>query len=722
MTKKLALYVCLGLLCVGAFALMVRATSTGSTTQQGRVTFVTKTPVATASTETPSRVQVPQSAPTYEEGGQPQRLEQGLPTPIHSLRAGTNSLDDNNGTWFNWSGSLAIPDNGCPTLVTAPINVSGMGAVLDVEVKIVNLTHTWDSDLNIYLRGPNNVQTALCLRRGGSGDNFINTVFDDHASTPIANGTPPFTGSFIPDSPLNPAFVGINANGTWQLEICDAAPADSGRLFQWRIQLLAPPCEPPPINDHCHDVTPVALPATFTGTTDCATPDVGECPNFGFWSNVWIAFNVTETCNLVLDYCTSPSPYGNAWLNLAYGCPCTGNSPAGTYDFSTCADGHLTIRWSGVAPGTYYYPVMWDITNGSYGPYVIHVRCVPCLPEPVNDQCYNVTPVTLPAVFVGDNHCSTHDCDLPGMQAGEGQTWHAFTLDHVCDVEVNYCATNSGWNRVYIVLVLECPCDGLIYCDSFGWACPNGNARMFYNRLPVGTYYVPVLRDESVGASGPYEVNAFCRCHLDAEILAPGSYAGTTCGALDDCNAREGEDQMIAFQIPTTGQWNFTLCGSPWWDSYIYLMNACCSTILAADDDGCTGYAGHSAIWCRYLTAGTYFLDIEPFAPGYCGPFTLTVSQILDRPDSLVIQLNPALVRTELRFFSPAPGYYQVWSTVNTNAEYPTSFTLNETLYCPLRGQNSWTDPDALVNYKRYVVVHSCPQQTSYEGVKTFGK
>lgn len=152
-----------GIVVIGAFALIGRAISVDSKTQEGLVTTVSKTPVVKANTGTPSGVQVAQSAPTLEESGQPQRLEQGLPTAIHSPRAGANSLDDNNSTWFNWSGSLAIPDNGCPTLVTAPIWVSGMGTVLDVEVEIVNLTHTWDGDLEIYLRGPNNVQTALCF-------------------------------------------------------------------------------------------------------------------------------------------------------------------------------------------------------------------------------------------------------------------------------------------------------------------------------------------------------------------------------------------------------------------------------------------------------------------------------------------------------------------------------------------------------------------------------
>ena len=119
------------------------------------------------------------------------------------VRDPNGSLDDNGGVWFNWTGTLAIPDAACPTLVTAPITVSGLGAsLLDVEVKIVNLTHTYDGDLNIYLLGPNGVQIELSTANGTSGDNFVNTVFDDEATTLISAGVAPFTGNFRPDGLL----------------------------------------------------------------------------------------------------------------------------------------------------------------------------------------------------------------------------------------------------------------------------------------------------------------------------------------------------------------------------------------------------------------------------------------------------------------------------------------------------------------------------------------
>jgi subtilisin-like proprotein convertase family protein len=114
--------------------------------------------------------------------------------------------------------------------------ISGVGNVSNLTVKIGNLTHTFDGDLLITLISPSGTRVVLSNRRGSSGDNFVNTVFDDTAATPIASGTPPFTGSFKPDGVLG-TLNGQNANGTWALEINDLASGDSGTLSAWSITL-----------------------------------------------------------------------------------------------------------------------------------------------------------------------------------------------------------------------------------------------------------------------------------------------------------------------------------------------------------------------------------------------------------------------------------------------------------------------------------------------------
>jgi hypothetical protein len=76
----------------------------------------------------------------------------------------------------------------------------------------------------------------LSNRRGGSGDNYNNTIFDDEAATPISQGRAPFSGSFRPEVALS-GFDGKNARGTWQLIVEDRASRDTGRLVSWSVTI-----------------------------------------------------------------------------------------------------------------------------------------------------------------------------------------------------------------------------------------------------------------------------------------------------------------------------------------------------------------------------------------------------------------------------------------------------------------------------------------------------
>src|ERR1044072_9504491 len=59
--------------------------------------------------------------------------------------------------------------------------VSGLSpAVIDtlnfgLETVCINLTHTWDSDLNIYIIAPDGTTGMLSLGNGGSDDDYTNT-------------------------------------------------------------------------------------------------------------------------------------------------------------------------------------------------------------------------------------------------------------------------------------------------------------------------------------------------------------------------------------------------------------------------------------------------------------------------------------------------------------------------------------------------------------------
>jgi subtilisin-like proprotein convertase family protein len=164
-----------------------------------------------------------------------------------------NSADDNNqGVYYTFktlkntnptytkveNPPLAIPDNDTTTGASSVISVQDDKIIQDVNVKI-NITHTFDADLDIYLIAPDNTTVELSTDNGGSGDNYIDTIFDDEATTPITSGTPPFTGTFKPEGNLS-VLYGKNAQGNWTLKVYDDASADTGTINNWSIEFLYP--------------------------------------------------------------------------------------------------------------------------------------------------------------------------------------------------------------------------------------------------------------------------------------------------------------------------------------------------------------------------------------------------------------------------------------------------------------------------------------------------
>jgi subtilisin-like proprotein convertase family protein len=139
---------------------------------------------------------------------------------------------------FTNSTPVIIPDNNA-TGVTSPIVVSGISPATLTSTSVVsvklNLTHTYDADLRISLISPSGNTVILSNQRGGSSDNFINTVFTMSAATLIGAGAAPFTGSYVPDGNFN-TFTG-NANGTWLLKAVDLANIDTGRIQNWSLTI-----------------------------------------------------------------------------------------------------------------------------------------------------------------------------------------------------------------------------------------------------------------------------------------------------------------------------------------------------------------------------------------------------------------------------------------------------------------------------------------------------
>ena len=125
-----------------------------------------------------------------------------------------------------------IPDLGTATSTIAVSQNVTIGAV---QVTL-NISHTYDSDLFIFLESPNGTEVLLVNRRGGSGHNFVNTVLSDAASQSIRLGAAPFTGTYQPESPLS-TFAGQSAHGTWTLWVEDESAGDVGVINSWSLTI-----------------------------------------------------------------------------------------------------------------------------------------------------------------------------------------------------------------------------------------------------------------------------------------------------------------------------------------------------------------------------------------------------------------------------------------------------------------------------------------------------
>ncbi|MFN8299201.1 MAG: PKD domain-containing protein, partial [Chitinophagales bacterium] len=179
------------------------------------------------------------------------------------LNATTSSLSTFDVTNSGSSGNvnLSIPD-GSTVGATSTINLSGTTATVTASsvIKVtLNINHTWDSDLDIFLVDPSGTRAMLLSSdNGGSGDNYTNTVLLTGAVTNISAGTAPFTGTFAPEGdittapdlsdavtgtyagiiPANP-LLGAAAVGNWTLRVFDDGSIITGTLVNWSLEITS---------------------------------------------------------------------------------------------------------------------------------------------------------------------------------------------------------------------------------------------------------------------------------------------------------------------------------------------------------------------------------------------------------------------------------------------------------------------------------------------------
>ncbi|MFM2016561.1 MAG: hypothetical protein RL007_217 [Bacteroidota bacterium] len=161
-----------------------------------------------------------------------------------------------------------------------------------LETVCINLTHTWDSDLNIYIIAPDGTSSALTMGQGGSDDNYTNTCFNENASQSITAGSAPFTGTFRPMGEIGRVNNGQNGNGLWKLRVIDTYPADAGTVISFSITFGNNPATYTPFTDS-------NLPIVVINTNNQSIPnDPQIMADMGIiYNGVGIRNNMTDPFN-----------------------------------------------------------------------------------------------------------------------------------------------------------------------------------------------------------------------------------------------------------------------------------------------------------------------------------------------------------------------------------------------------------------------------------------
>jgi len=180
--------------------------------------------------------------------------------------------------------NFAIFDNSCTasSLFTYPVSgVPGTSLGVDVvlsEVRIV-VDHSWDADLDIFLRSPSGVEVELTTDNGGGADNYGDptdlscqtyTTFSMDACMSIVDGTAPFIGAFLPEGNLYDFHDASDPNGDWVLQICDDGGGDTGFLHFFELIFETNTCvQPTDLILETPGATQVGL-SWETGNTACS--------------------------------------------------------------------------------------------------------------------------------------------------------------------------------------------------------------------------------------------------------------------------------------------------------------------------------------------------------------------------------------------------------------------------------------------------------------------
>ena len=164
-------------------------------------------------------------------------------------------------TEFTNTASITLANTGAGEPYPSTIDVSGLSGTIEaIKVSLHNVSHTYPSDLDVLLVGPDG-ESLILMSDAGGANAFVDVglEFDDDASRVLAAAGPITAGVYRPTNydaddsfPNAPelanhglaldVFAGTDPNGTWSLYVVDDEDFDSGEIAGgWSLVIEATP-------------------------------------------------------------------------------------------------------------------------------------------------------------------------------------------------------------------------------------------------------------------------------------------------------------------------------------------------------------------------------------------------------------------------------------------------------------------------------------------------
>jgi len=335
-------------------------------------------------------------------------------------------------------------------------------------------------------------------------------------------------------------------------------------------------------NDLVCNATAISCGQTLNGTTlganNASTGENLTCGTAQTMPGVW--YVVPGNGQIM-----TASLCGTAWdskISVFNGTNCSALTCIGGVDDlgPACATTSASFSWTSVVGQNYYILVHGYATNQAFA---LALTCTnPCL-APSNDLCANA-----PILNLGTNNNQTHlgtgSCSTPNLGTYK-DVWVAFTVP--CggmNIAIDFCGSTPVHNNAYLNIFSDCTLG--TFTGAANWdftSCPDGNIKLFWNNVPAGTYYYPILIDPAWETNYTLNISG---TPLHTPATAPTSISGTStiCG---------GQNTTLTLQGGSAGT-----NGTPQW-----FEGSCASAVIGTGNAITVSPANNTTYFVRYTSS-----------------------------------------------------------------------------------------------------------------------